>query len=177
MAFAQAPTLLDLIPGGRQAVSFLLGKIADFQRVPARLAAAQTTLLSVKRAADQRGQLGPSTQAAALLGLVQQTQANFVKTAAQVGTVLDALRQTGLMQTPVDLALSAVSVAGDVAAILGATEDIERQTQALASGQGITPTPGVTGKIVSWGKYLLIGGAIYAGLWAVSRGGGRMRKY
>ena len=50
--FGQAPSLLDLIPGARAGVNYLLGAVADFQRLPLRLNAAQTNVIAAKRAAE-----------------------------------------------------------------------------------------------------------------------------
>jgi hypothetical protein len=130
-------SLLDQIPGASQGVAYLMGQVAQFQRVPMRLTAAETNAVAVKRAAESRGNLGAATNLALAIQSIMGLQDQFNQTSAKLADVLEGLRTAGFAMTPIDLATTAVTTAGEVAAILAGTAQAERAVY-QAAGQVLT---------------------------------------
>lgn len=154
----QGATLLDQIPGATQAVRALLGQIAQFQRVPSRLTAAMSQAVAAKRAAETRGDIGTATNLALVIQSLMSLQDQYPRTSTKVADVVEGLRQLGFAAAPFDLAVSAVQVAGEVAAILQGTQAAEaaigqaarrvltpEEIAQLKAGGAATPLATVTG--------------------------------
>jgi hypothetical protein len=173
---AQAqPSTLDLIPGARNAVNFLLSKVAEFQRVPQRLAAVQTNLINIKRVAESRGKIGYATEAAYAISSVMNLQTQHQKASGSVANALDQLRTSGLLNGVVDVAVSVIDAASKVTSILSGTASMEKMATSLASKvmsqeeQAALTKPGGSSPMLT---YLLYGGLLYVGLWALRKSGG-----
>ena len=174
--FGQAqPSTLDLIPGARNAVNYLMGKVADFQRVPQRLSAAQTNLINIKRTAEAKNQIGYAAEAALALQNVFNLQGDYSKASVSVGNALDQLRTSGLLSGTLEVAGAVLDAASKVTAILGGTANVEKSASSIAS-KVMTPgeqaqltTPSGGGHMM---QYLLWGGLLYVGLWALRKSGG-----
>lgn len=124
MATAQV-SWLDVIPGARQGVSYLLGQVAKFQRLPVRFQAIETTAITAKRQAEQRGKLAEATQLALALQGLATMREKHQRTSVRLADVIEGLRTAGLGITPVELGLLAASVATEVAAIFTGTDGVE----------------------------------------------------
>jgi hypothetical protein len=177
MAFGQAqPSTLDLIPGARNAVNYLMSKVADFQRVPQRLSVAQTNLINVKRVAESKNQIGYATEAALALQNVFNLQGEYTKASVSVGNAMDQLRTSGLLSGPLEVAGAVIDASSRVTAILGGTANVERSVTSI-SAKVMSPeeqarlTQPAGGKVTMM-QYLLYGGLFYVGLWALRKSGG-----
>jgi hypothetical protein len=172
---AQASISIDDIPGGRAAVNTIVGKIAEFNRVPSRLSAVQGILNTTAQAAAAKSDSAAHIQATVLLQQVQQLQTDYASTASVVADVMDQLRTFGLAQgITLDFVLTAGQAASGVLSILSQTSDLESQARALASGQGVqTSALARAGAILGTSpvvKYLVIGGLGYVVLKGLRRG-------
>ena len=172
---AQAqPGLLDTIPGARNAVNYLLGKVADFQRVPQRLTAAQTNLVNIKRVAESKNRIGNATEAAFAIQEVMAIQADHQKASVSVANALDQLRTSGLLSGPLDAAAAAIDAGAKVTSILTRTSNVEKTANSLST-RVLSPEEQAatqTSTTSALTKYLLWGGLFYAGLWALRKSGG-----
>ena len=168
---AQAPSTLDLIPGARSAVNYLMGKVADFQRVPQRLSTAQANLINAKRAAESKGKIGYATEAALAIQQVMNLQTEHQKASVSVGNALDQLRTSGLLAGPLDVAAAVIDAGAKVASILRGTDSVEASARSLSSK---VLTPGEQVAIQTGGspmlQYLLYGGIIYAAFYFLVKG-------
>lgn len=176
---AQAqPSLLDMIPGARSAIDYLISKVADFQRVPSRLAALQTNFVNVKRVAESKGKLGYATEAALAIQSVMNMQTQHQKASVSVGNALDQLRSSGLLAGTVDVAIAVADASAKVATLLNGTSGLEKQLDSLRgkvmSQEEQSATASGSAK-VSVAKYLLYGGGIYLALKALKRGRGTLK--
>ncbi len=131
MALGQA-TWLDLIPGARQGVSYLMGQVAKFERLPSRFTQLETTAIAVKRQAEGRGRLGEATALALALQGVGKLRDQQQRTAGKLADVLEGLRTAGIAATPVELGLLAARVATEMAALFNGTDGVERAIYAAA---------------------------------------------
>lgn len=166
---AQASTLtIDQIPGGRAAVTVILQKVADFQRVPSRLAASRALL---NKLITTKGQSYPATLATqALDGL----SADYAATAGRVADVLTQLHVAGYADATLDLIVTATQTGASVLGILSRTKQVEDQVTALAANAGIAPSPLTTLSASPLLKYGLIAAVGY-GLYTVATGKGARR--
>lgn len=171
------PGILDMIPGARNAVSYLLGKVADFQRVPQRLTVAQTNLINVKRVAEAKGKLGYATEAALAIQQVMKLQSDHARASGSVANALDQLRASGLLAGPVEVASSVIDAAAKVTAILRGTGDVERTATTVAlkvmSQEEQAQLQQPTGGLSSMVKYLIYGGLAYLGFYFLVKGKAR----
>lgn len=178
MALGQPqPSTLDLIPGARNAVNYLMGKVADFQRVPQRLSVAQTNLINIKRVAETKNQIGYATEAALALQNVFNLQSDYTKASVAVGNAMDQLRTSGLLSGPIEVAGAVLDAASRVTSILAGTGNVEKSITSI-SAKVMSPEeraaltqPAGGGKITMM-QYLLYGGLFYVGLWALRKSGG-----
>lgn len=172
------PSVLDLVPGARNAVNYLLGKVADFQRVPQRLSVAQTNLVNIKRVAESKNRFGPATEAALAIQTVANLQLQHQQASGSVANALDQLRNSGLLAGPIDVAVSVVDAAGRVTSILKGTESVEASVRSI-SNKVMTTEEQATAQTASAGggftKYLLYGGLAYIGLLALRKSRGTRR--
>lgn len=175
---AQAqPSTLDLIPGARSAINYLMSKVADFQRVPQRLSSAQTNLINIKRAAEAKGKIGYATEAAFAIQQVMSLQSQHQNASGSVANAIDQLRTSGLLSGPVEVAVSVIDAAGKVTSILSGTDSVERTARSLSTKvlspeqQAALQTP--TGGATPMLKYLLYGGILYAGFYFLVKGKAR----
>lgn len=131
MATAQV-SWLDLIPGARQGVTYLMGQVAAFQRLPARFTNIETAAVAAKRAAESRGDLTSATDLALSLQAVSTIRDQFGQTLGKLADVLDGLRTSGFGLTPVELAQNAATVAAEMAAEFAATDQAQGAVYATA---------------------------------------------
>lgn len=175
---AQAqPSYLDMIPGARNAVNYLLSKVADFQRVPQRLTVAQTNLVNIKRVAEAKGKIGYATEAALGIQQVMKLQSDHQRASGAVANALDQLRTSGLLAGPVEVAAAVLDAAAKVTSILSGTDSVERLATSIQSKVmspeeyaatqqvGVAKSPMV--------KYLLYGGLAYLGFYFLVKGKAR----
>jgi hypothetical protein len=153
-----------------------MAQVANFQRVPSRLQAAQTALVNAKRAAETKGKIGYATEAALAIQNTMTLQAEHAKASVSVATAMDQLRTSGLLAGPVDVVAAVLDAATRVTSILKSTDSVEAKARDLTSKvmspeeQAATGQSGTGGYVL---KYLLYGGLFYLGLYAFrkSRGG------
>jgi len=169
----QQATWLDLIPGARQGVSYLMGQVANFQRLPARFTQVETAAIAAKRVAETRGNLGAATKLALALQANTKLREQWTSTSGRLADVLEGLRTTGLAATPVELGVLAARTATEVGALLNGAKIVEGQVYSAASSVmspsevaalkvaapagGVQPTSSFT-------KYAIFGGLLYAGV-------------
>lgn len=166
-------SLLDLIPGARSAVNYVISKVAEFQRVPQRLAAVQVNLVNAKRAAEAKGNMGLASEAAFALQTAIGFQNSYPKVAGLVGNAMDQLRQAGMLAGTLDVAGAVLDAASKVAAMLNGTKALESSAVNITNKAQVPMVAPDTGGGVS--KYLLFGGLLYIGLWALRKGRGTRR--
>lgn len=176
---AQAqPSTLDLIPGARNAVNYLLGKVAEFQRVPQRLSVAQTNLVNAKRAAEAKNKIGYAMEAAVAIQTVMKLQSDHQRASGSVADALDQLRTSGLLSGPIDVAVAVIDASAKVTSILSGTASVEKQASSIAA-KVMSPEEYAATQTTTGGRpmlqYLLWGGLAYIGFWALRRAGGTRR--
>ncbi len=170
------PGVMDLIPGARNAVNYLMSKVADFQRVPQRLSTAQTNLINVKRVAEAKGKIGYATEAALAMQNVMNLQSQHQRASGSVANALDQLRTSGLLSGPIELAASVIDAAAKVTAILRGTDSVEAVVRSVSSKvmspeeQAALQKPAGGGHMLT---YLLYGSLIYAGFYFLVKGKAR----
>lgn len=168
-------TWLDLIPGARQGVSYLMGQVANFQRIPARLTQIETAAVVAKRAAEGRGNLGAATQLALLMQGVGSLRTQAGNISGSLADVLEGVRTAGLGLTPVELGLMAAKVATQMAALFQGTDALQASVYAVAA-KVMTPAEVTQLKlaapagaaqpsaIASYGKFAALLGIAYAAI-------------
>lgn len=172
-------TWLDLIPGARQGVSYLLGQVAVFQRIPSRLTQIETAAIAAKRAAEARQKFGPATALALALQVIGRLRTQQVATSSRLADVLEGLRTSGLALTQVELGVLAARVATEVAAIINGTKAVENtvynEASKVMSPSEVTalklmPGPaGTTPAVSPFVKYALFGGLLYGAVLIAGR--------
>ena len=118
-------TWLDLIPGARAGVSYLMGQVAKFQRLPARYQAIETAAITAKRKAEERGKAVAATRLALAMQGLAKLREQQIRTGTRLAEVLEGLRTAGLGITPTALAVLAAKTAAEVSALFKGTDTIE----------------------------------------------------
>lgn len=168
---AQASTLtIDQIPGGRAAVTVILQKVAEFQRVPSRLAASRALLNKLITTK------GPSYQATLATQALDGLTADYAATAGQVADVLTQLHVAGYANATLDLVVTAAQTGASLLGILARTKQVEDQVTALAANAGVTPSPLAALSTSPVLKYGVIAAVVY-GLYVVATGKGGRRQF
>lgn len=171
-------TWLDMIPGARQGVSYLLGQVAVFQRIPSKLTQIETAAIAAKRAAEARQRLGNATALALAIQVVGKLRSQQIATASRLADVLEGLRTSGLALTQVELGVMAARVATEVAAIINGTKAVEntvyREAEKVMSTSEVAALKlmpgGATAPAVSpFVKYALFGGLLYGAVLIAGR--------
>lgn len=171
----QQATWLDLIPGARQGVSYLMGQVANFQRLPSRFTQIETAAIAAKRVAETRGSLGAATKLALAMQANSKLREQWTGTSGRLADVLEGLRTTGLAATPVELGVLAARVATEVGALLNGAKIVEGQVYSAASSvmspsevaalKVAAPGGGTSiGGASSFAKYAIFGGLLYVGV-------------
>ena len=169
----QEPTLIDIIPGARGAVNYILKQVAELQRVPSRLSVIERQSYAVKQNAEARGDYSASADAGALLSAVQDIRARYGQVSGQLADVMDQLRASGYLSGAFETVTSAIFLAAQVALVLKGTQETERASTTLATkvlGADQASSFNVLGG--NFTKYLLYGGIFYLGWLALRRGRG-----
>lgn len=162
MAFSQGPGLLDTIPGARAGVSFLLGKVSEFQRLPLRINEVEKNAVLAKRAAESRQDWGRAARMAVTIQAIAQLRERQQQVGGHLADVLDQLRQSGFGQTmTLALGLSVAKVASEVQDVLSDVSDVERDV-----GGGPSALPHMAKSL--W-TYALLGTVAYAGIAVLRR--------
>lgn len=168
-------TWLDLIPGARQGVSYLLGQVANFQRLPTRFTQIETAAVAAKRAAESRGNIGAATQLALVLQGVGSLRDAHGRTSVALADVLEGVRTAGLGLTPVELGLLAAKVATDMAGLFKGTDALQASVYNVAA-KVMTPTEvtqlklaapagaAAPSAVATYGKYALIAAFVYGAI-------------
>lgn len=129
----QTVSYLDLIPGARAGVSYLMGQVAQFQRLPSRFTQAEVAAVAVKRAAEARGNLGVATQMALILQGIASLRTSQGRTQVKLADVLEGLRTAGLGITPVELGVLATTTAAEMASQFKGVAALESSVYSAAS--------------------------------------------
>lgn len=167
---ATANSWLDSIPGARNALNYVLGQVAAFQGIPNRL---QNVNAWLNRIIATVG--GPNAaQAQALISALQSVQSQYSTTAAALGELLPQLQGAGLLGLDLGMLANMVTVAANVEDVLSSTQEIEKETNTLATGAGVGQ-PNIGGGGFNWKQYLLWGGLLYAGYYGIKRARGSRR--
>jgi hypothetical protein len=172
-------TWLDMIPGARQGVSYLLGQVAVFQRIPSRLTQIETAAIAAKRAAEARQKFGNATALALAIQAIGKLRSQQIATASRLADVLEGLRTSGLALTQVELGVMAARVATEVAAIINGTKAVEgtvyNEAAKVMSPSEVTalklmaPTGSATPAVSPFVKYALFGGLLYGAVLIAGR--------
>lgn len=149
------PTIIDSIPGGRAAYNTVITQVANFNRVPARLANVALWVNAAKARADAAQDYATSNRAASLSAQVQQAQAEYATVADKVADIMVGLQQAGLMDVTPDFVFNTILTGGRMLSLLATTNELETQAQSVAQTTGVTTTS-------PWSQYLLYGGLAYA---------------
>ncbi len=162
---AQTAFSIDDIPGGRAAVNVIVGKVAEFNRLPSRLANVTNLLNVVVTQATARRDTLTRDAALLLLQGAQQIQSDYAGASALVADVMDTMRRTGLAQgVTLDFVLSVGQAGSEVLSLLSRTATLEKDAGDLAAGAGVHPS--VISRVTQAGvvKYLVYGGLGYLAL-------------
>ncbi len=173
-------TWLDLIPGARAGVSYLMGQVANFQRLPARFTQIEAAAIASKRAAEARGNLAAATQLALALQGVMKLRDQQIRTSGRLADVLEGLRTAGLAMTPVELGVLAARVATEMTALFNGAKALEGSVYGAAAKvmspaevQALklaAPAGGIGTAITSpFVKYALFGGLLYGAVLVMGR--------
>lgn len=166
------PSALDLIPGARAAVNYIMSQVSAFQRVPGRLNTAVQQLVTIKRDAETKGNMGASAQAAMALQAALNLQSQYNTASSAVADAMDQLRNSGLLSGPLDVAAAVLKAAGQLSVQLKGTQQVEDSVKALSAGKQISL--GTQGAATpDFIKYAAIGGILYFAFWAVVKGKAR----
>lgn len=174
----QDTSILD-IPGAKDAINFITQQVAAFQRVPSRIANVIGTMTNAKRLAETKGLNDAATRAAMVIDQAQNLQGDFGGTSSAVANLLDELRTSGMLSGTLDTIYNAIGTAASMAQVLNGVDNLEQLSSQVVD---TTMTAQEKAKYASAGagsssliKYLLLGGAAYAVIWALRRGGGTRR--
>lgn len=170
MTDTAATSWLQAIPGAQSALNYVLGQVAAFQSIPSRLQIVNLWLNKIQATVG-----GPAIpQAQALQQTMQAVQSDYAANAAALGTLLPQLQGAGLLGLDLGMIGNMISLAAAIENSLAAVGELESETSSLAQSSGVG-NPGIGSSMSGFGKYLLYGGLVYLGFWAVRHAKGSRR--
>jgi hypothetical protein len=158
-------TLLDTIPGARDAVKYLTARVADFQRLPSKMDAVERQVVQMKAIFDSRNNYLASGKAALIIRDIAKLRADYNQSAAGVADVLDGARNAGLLGgVDLNLLILSIKTAATVAGALAAYTEVEKVTNQLAQAE---LKPGEMQQVTGKGgpgllMLVLVGGSLFA---------------
>lgn len=149
--------ILDAVPGARDAVRYLTTRVADFQRLPAKLDALERRVAQMKLLFDQRQKPLPAGRAAMLLRDISRLRADYNQTAAGVADILDAMNKAGLLAgVDVNLLWNSAKTAATVAGALTSYDSVAKEADSLARTELSANDLQALGPKPDWGSGLLL---------------------
>ena len=172
-------TYLDLIPGARAGVSYLMGQVANFQRLPSRFTQIETAAIATKRAAESRSNLVVATQLALALQGVAKLREQWSRTSSRLADVLEGLRTAGLGLTPIELGTLAARVAAEMTGLFKGADGLQSSVYSAASkvmsaseiaAMKLAAPAGAAQPMTPFLKYALFGGLLYGAVLVMGKG-------